>query len=122
MAKKVLVVDDAAVVRQVVSCMLTIAGYTVIQAVDGNDALTKLRADAISMVITDVNMPGMGGIEFIRWLRNHSEFRFMPVVMLTTLSHESKMQEGKEAGASGWLTKPFTAAQLIDTVRKFVHE
>jgi two-component system chemotaxis response regulator CheY len=120
MAKKVLVVDDAAVVRQIVTFMLTNSGYEVIQAVDGNDALTKLHTSNISMIITDLNMPGMDGIEFIKQVRGRSEFRFMPVVMLTTQSQLSKREEGKSAGASGWICKPFTAAQLIEVVQKFI--
>ncbi len=118
--KKVLMVDDAAVVRQIVTLTLTNAGYEVIQAIDGNDALTKLRTNNISMVITDLNMPGMDGIEFIRQVRGKSEFRFMPVVMLTTQSQASKREEGKEAGASGWICKPFTSAQLIGVLQKFI--
>jgi len=120
MAKKVLVVDDAAVVRHIVSFMLTNARYSVIQAVDGNDALTKLNTDDISMVITDLNMPGMDGIEFIKQIRKKNAYKFMPVVMLTTQSQECKRLEGKEAGASAWICKPFTSAQLIDIVKKFV--
>jgi len=120
MAKKVLVVDDSIVVRQMVSFLLTREGYVVIQAVDGNDALMKLNTDNIAMVITDLNMPGMDGIEFIKKIRKATAYKFMPVVMLTTQSQESKRQEGKEAGATAWICKPFTSAQLIEMVKKFV--
>ncbi|HAM53435.1 MAG TPA: two-component system response regulator [Nitrospiraceae bacterium] len=118
METKVLVVDDSIVVRQVVSFMLTTAGYVVVQAVDGNDALTKLNTDNISMVITDLNMPGMDGIELIKQIRRASTYRFMPVVMLTTQSQECKRQEGKAAGATCWICKPFTSAQLVGIVKK----
>ena len=102
--KKVLMVDDAAVVRQIVTLTLTNAGYEVIQAIDGNDALTKLRTNNISMVITDLNMPGMDGIEFIRQVRGKSEFRFMPVVMLTTQSrHPKERREKRRAPAAGYV-------------------
>lgn len=120
MAKTILIVDDSAVVRQVVSYSLSKAGYEVIAAVDGNDALTKLPNPSITMVITDLNMPGMNGIELIRQLRTRREFKFTPIVMLTTISEESKKHEGKEAGASGWIFKPFTSSQLMDVVKRFI--
>ncbi len=120
MAKTIMVVDDAAVVRQVVSMALKNAGYAVIEAVNGKDALFKMNGNKVEMVITDLNMPEMDGIEFIRNLRKSSEYRFMPIVMLTTASQEHKKKEGKEAGASGWIIKPFTARDLLDTIKKFV--
>ena len=119
MSKTVLIVDDSASMRQLVSFALKDAGYEVIDAVNGRDALGKLNGTKIEMVLTDLNMPEMDGIEFIKQFRNSSGYRFTPVVMLTTESQESKKQEGKQAGASGWIVKPFTPEQLIDVVKKF---
>lgn len=117
--KKILIVDDASVFRQLLSLMLKRAGYEVIEAINGNDALKKVEAADIEMVITDLNMPVMDGIEFIRNFRNRQEHKFTPVLMLTTVSQESRKQEGSAAGASGWIYKPFNSRQLMDAVRKF---
>ena len=119
MSKTVLIVDDSASMRQLVSFALKDAGYGVMDAVNGKDALNKLNGTKVDMVITDLNMPEMDGIEFIKQMRNRSGYRFTPIVMLTTESQESKKQEGKQAGASGWIVKPFTPEQLIDVVKKF---
>jgi two-component system chemotaxis response regulator CheY len=120
MAHTLLIVDDSASMRQMVSFTLKDAGYDVIAASNGKDALTKLEGVKISMVITDLNMPEMDGIELIKQLRNRSGFKFVPIVMLTTESQDAKKLAGKQAGASGWIVKPFKPAQLIDTIRKFV--
>ena len=120
MGKTILLVDDAAVVRHVVSLTLRKAGYEVIEAVNGNDALQKLAQNKVGMIITDLNMPEMDGIELIRHLREKPVYRFLPVVMLTTVSQEERKKEGKQAGASGWLYKPFQSKDLLDTVRRFV--
>ena len=120
MVKRILVVDDAAVVRHVVSLTLKKSGYEVVQAVNGKDALEKLGGSKVQMVITDLNMPEMDGIELIKEMRNTAKYRFMPILMLTTVSQEDKRREGKEAGASGWLFKPFHAGQLLEAVRKYV--
>jgi two-component system chemotaxis response regulator CheY len=120
MAKTILIVDDSASMRQLVAFALKDAGYEVVDAVHGKDAMSKLKSSKIDMAITDLNMPEMDGIEFIKQFRNSSGYKFTPVVMLTTESQESKKQEGKLAGASGWIVKPFTPEQLVDTVKKFV--
>ena len=120
MAHTLLIVDDSASMRQMVSFTLKDAGYEVIAASNGKDALTKLEGVKISMVITDLNMPEMDGIELIKQLRTRSGFKFVPIVMLTTESQDAKKMAGKQAGASGWIVKPFQPAQLIDTIRKFV--
>jgi len=120
MGKTLLIVDDSASMRQLVSFALKDAGYDVISAVNGKDALDKLNGTKVEMVITDLNMPEMDGIEFIKQFRTQSGYRFTPVVMLTTESQESKKQEGKQAGASGWIVKPFTPDQLVGVVKKFV--
>jgi two-component system chemotaxis response regulator CheY len=121
MAKTVLAVDDSASMRNLVSFALKDAGYDVIAAMHGKDALEKSGGSKIDIVITDLNMPEMDGIEFIKQFRSRPGCKFTPIVMLTTESQESKKQEGKQAGASGWLVKPFTPGKLIETVKKFVH-
>lgn len=120
MPKTVLIVDDSASMRQLVSFALKDAGYDVIAAVNGKDALDKLNGTKAEMVVTDLNMPEMDGIQLIKELRSKPGYKFTPIIMLTTESQESKKQEGKQAGASGWIVKPFTPEQLIDIVRKFV--
>lgn len=120
MSKMVLIVDDSASMRQLVSFALKDAGYEVIEASNGKDAISKLGSAKVEMVITDLNMPEMDGISFIKRMRSTPGCKFTPVLMLTTESQESKKQEGKQAGASGWLVKPFTPEQLVETVRKFV--
>jgi two-component system chemotaxis response regulator CheY len=120
MAKTILIVDDSASMRQLVTFALKDAGYDVIAAVDGKDALGKLTGTKVDMVVTDLNMPNMDGITLIKQLRSSINSKFTPVVMLTTESQESKKQEGKTAGASGWLVKPFTPDKLIEVIKKFV--
>ena len=120
MSKNILIVDDSASMRQLVTFALEDAGYDVVQAVDGEDALSKAGQSRAEMVITDLNMPKLDGIGLIRQLREKLEYKFTPIVMLTTESQETKKNEGKEAGASGWIVKPFTPDQLIGVVRKFV--
>jgi two-component system chemotaxis response regulator CheY len=120
MAHTLLIVDDSASMRQMVSFTLKDAGYDIIAATNGKDALTKLDGAKIAMVITDLNMPEMDGIELIKQLRGKAGFKFTPIVMLTTESQDSKKMAGKQAGASGWIVKPFKPDQLLDTVKKFV--
>jgi two-component system chemotaxis response regulator CheY len=120
MAHTLLIVDDSASMRQMVSFTLKDAGYDVISASNGKDALTKLNGSKIAMVITDLNMPEMDGIELIRQLRGLPGFKFTPIVMLTTESQDTKKMAGKQAGASGWIVKPFRPEQLLDTIKKFV--
>ena len=121
MAKTILIVDDSAAMRQLVSFAAKGAGYDVMAADGGKDALRKLEGvQQIDMVITDVNMPEMDGIEFIKQLRGMVNYRFTPIVMLTTESQEDKKREGKAAGASGWIVKPFKPEQLIEVIKKFV--
>jgi two-component system chemotaxis response regulator CheY len=120
MGKTLLIIDDSASMRQMVTFTLKDAGYNVIAANNGKDALSKLEGAKVEMVITDLNMPEMDGIEFIRQMRSKAGYKFLPIVMLTTESQESKKQAGRQAGASGWLVKPFRPEQLIDVVKKFV--
>jgi len=111
-------VDDSASVRQMVSFTLENAGYGVIAAEDGKDALAKINGAGVKMVITDLNMPNMDGIELIKALRAEAAYKFIPIVFLTTESQDSKKQEGKAAGATGWIVKPFKPDQLLGVVKK----
>ncbi|MGE4319344.1 MAG: response regulator [Deferribacterales bacterium] len=118
MAKTILTVDDSSSIRQMVKFTLSREGYSVIEASDGRDALNKITGTKIDMVVTDLNMPNMDGIELIRALRAKQEFRFTPIIMLTTESQDSKKSEGKVAGATGWIVKPFQQEQLIAVAKK----
>jgi len=117
MAKTIMSVDDSKSVRQMVSFTLQQAGYKVVEAEDGKDALAKLN-EQVDMVLTDLNMPNMDGIELIKAIRAEPRYKFMPVVMLTTESQANKKQEGKAAGATGWIIKPFSPEQLLAVVKK----
>lgn len=119
MAKRIMTVDDSSSVRQMVGFTLKDAGYEVVEAVDGQDALGKLSGK-LDMIITDLNMPNMDGIELIRQVRTLPEYKFVPIIMLTTESQAGKKQEGKEAGATGWIVKPFKPDQLLAVVKKVV--
>ncbi len=118
MSKRILSVDDSSSIRQMVSYTLRDAGYEVVQASDGREALTKLMGYPVHMVITDLNMPNLDGIGLIRELRKRAETRFVPVIMLTTESQDSKKHEGRAAGATGWIVKPFRFEQLLTVVRR----
>lgn len=114
----VLAVDDSASMRQMVSFTLKGAGYDVIEAIDGQDALNKAKSASPDVVLTDVNMPVMDGITLIRELRKLPNYKHTPMLMLTTESANDKKAEGKSAGATGWLVKPFNPDQLISTIKK----
>ncbi len=118
MSKTIMSVDDSASVRQMVSFTLKDAGYDVMEAVDGQDALSKIAGSPVNLVITDLNMPNLDGIGLIKALRGMPEFKFTPIVMLTTESQAEKKQEGKMAGATGWIVKPFKPEQLVAVVKK----
>lgn len=118
MSKTILTVDDSASIRQMVGLTLTTAGYTVLEAVDGSDGYDKATSSAVDAVITDLNMPRMNGIEFIRKYRAHPSSKGVPVILLTTESDEGLKREAKEAGASGWIVKPFNQDQLLAVVKK----
>jgi len=115
--KTIMTVDDSASVRQMVAFTLKNAGYGVIEAVDGKDAVSKLKG-SIDMVVTDLNMPNMDGIQLIRAIRAQAAYKFIPIIMLTTESQSGKKQEGKDAGATGWIVKPFKPEQLLTVVQK----
>ena len=118
MSKVIMTVDDSRSVRQMVSFTLQQAGYEVLEAEDGSDALRKLNGGKVNMVITDLNMPNMNGIELTRALRADANHKFVPIVLLTTESQEEKKQQGKAAGATGWIVKPFKPEQLLAVVKK----
>lgn len=114
----ILAVDDSASMRQMVVFTLRGAGHDVTEACDGVDALAKAKAKQFNLVITDVNMPKMDGIELIRQMRTLANYKFTPLLMLTTESGMDKKTAGKEAGATGWLVKPFDPDQLLATIKK----
>ncbi len=114
----ILAVDDSSSMRQMVSFTLKSAGYEVEEAADGQEALDKARVQQFDLVITDVNMPIMDGITFIRHLRDEDSYKFTPMLMLTTESASDKKAEGKAAGATGWIVKPFNPEQLLNIVEK----
>lgn len=118
MAKLIMTVDDSASIRQMVSFTLKQGGYDVLEAVDGKDALAKLANKKVDMLITDLNMPNLDGIGLIKSVRASGLNKFIPIVMLTTESQESRKQEGKAAGATGWIVKPFNPEQLLAVVKK----
>jgi len=112
--------DDSASMREMISFTLRNAGYEIVEAVDGRDALTKLDRNPVHMLITDLNMPNMDGLELIRQVRGLPQYRYVPIVMLTTESQDAKKQAGRSAGASGWIVKPFRGEQLVMVAKKFL--
>jgi two-component system, chemotaxis family, chemotaxis protein CheY len=120
MAKTFLIVDDSASMRQLIAFTIKDAGHEVLLAENGREALEKLKGARADMVITDLNMPEMDGITLITELRNMTEYKFVPILMLTTESQVAKREEGKAAGASGWIVKPFSPEKLIEVVKKFI--
>jgi len=120
MARNVLVVDDEHLIRQIISIILKSAGYKVIEAVSGYDALSKMADRNFGLVITDLRMPGMDGIEFIKQLRSESAYKSVPVIMLTSEFSDFKKNEAEIAGVSEWIVKPFIRQQLLQAVRKFM--
>ena len=120
MAKTIMIVDDSASLRQVVGIALRGAGYDVLEASDGRDALGKLKGQKVHLMISDVNMPNMDGISFVKAVKQMPAYKFTPVVMLTTESQDAKKKEGQEAGAKAWVLKPFKPEQMIGVVQKLV--
>jgi two-component system chemotaxis response regulator CheY len=124
MEKHILFVDDSPTMRSSVSFCLRNAGYRVTEAVDGKDALQELQSmkdkgESLSLIITDINMPQMDGITFISEVKE-TEFKFIPILVLTTEADKSMIEEGRAAGASGWVLKPFQPEQLLWAVKKVV--
>lgn len=120
MGKCILIVDDSASFRQVVGMALRGAGYDVVEAIDGIDALAKLDGRKYHLIVSDVNMPNLDGIGFVKQAKQLPAYRFTPVVMLTTVSGEDRKAEGKAAGVRAWIVKPFQPPVLLDAVSKLV--
>ena len=119
MALTILVIDDSASLRQVVAMTLKAAGYDVLQAGDGREALALLDGRKIGMAVCDVNMPNMNGIEFVIAAKQLAAYKFMPILMLTTETSDDKKAAGKAAGAKAWMVKPFSPSSLLSAVSKF---
>ena len=115
---KILAVDDSASMRQMVSFTLKGAGHDVVEAADGQQALDKAKVTQVDLVLSDVNMPIMDGLTLVKELRTLPSYKFTPILMLTTESTGDKKMEGKKAGATGWLVKPFNPDQLLATIKK----
>ena len=118
MSKTILTIDDSASIRQMVSLTLTSAGLEVIEAINGADGYDKAIANTIHAVITDLNMPVMNGIEFVRKYRQHPSSKGIPIILLTTESDDELKRQAKEAGATGWIVKPFKQDQLLSVIKK----
>jgi two-component system chemotaxis response regulator CheY len=118
--RKILTVDDSSSIRQMVNFTLGKAGYEVVEAVDGKDGLDKASGEKFDLIVTDLNMPNMDGIQMITALRKLPACAFIPILMLTTESQAEKKDAGRKAGATGWIVKPFNAEQLISVVQKLV--
>jgi two-component system, chemotaxis family, chemotaxis protein CheY len=120
MAKTILSVDDSNSIRQMVAFTLKGAGYDVIEAADGQEGLEKAKAKTVDLVLTDQNMPRMDGITLIKALRAMPSYKSVPILMLTTESGDAMKSEGKAAGATGWIVKPFDPAKLLEVVKKVI--
>lgn len=120
MSKKILIVDDSSSVRTIARIALREQGYDVLEAGNGREALEKLSAERVHLVVSDVNMPEMDGITFLKELKRHPTSKFVPVIMLTTESGKDMVQAGREAGAKAWVVKPFRPEALIEAVAKLV--
>lgn len=120
MTKTILVVDDSASMRQVVSGTLESAGFSTVVAVDGVDALKKLDQHRVNLIISDVNMPNMDGISFLKEVKQRADTRFTPVIMLTTENVQDKKEQGRQAGARAWIVKPFQPDQIVSAVHKLL--
>ena len=118
MSKTIMIVDDSASIRTVVGIALRGAGYAVIEAINGQDALAKLTGQKVNLIISDVNMPVMDGITFVKGVKQLPAYRFTPIIMLTTESDESKKREGQAAGAKAWVVKPFKPEQMLSAVQR----
>ncbi len=117
----ILIVDDTASMRQMIGFTLNDASYEVTEAADGNEALEAARKSKFDAIITDINMPNMDGISLVRELRSLAEYKFTPILMLTTESQDSKRKESKEAGATGWIVKPFNPEQLLNVIKNVLN-
>lgn len=120
MAKTVMIVDDSISIRQVIGLTLRGAGYDVVEGCNGKDALAKLENQKVNLIVSDVNMPEMDGIAFVKAVKAQPAYRFLPIIMLTTESGEEKKREGQAAGARAWVVKPFKPEVLLNAVQKLI--
>jgi two-component system chemotaxis response regulator CheY len=120
MPKTILAVDDSASIRQMVAFTLKSAGYEVVEAVDGMDGLEKAKSKSFNLILTDQNMPRMDGLTLVKSLRGLAQYSTTPILMLTTESSDAMKAQGKTAGATGWLVKPFDPQKLIEVVKKVI--
>ena len=120
MSKAVLAIDDSPSIRQMVSFTLKNAGYDVVEASDGMDGLAKAKTQGFNLVLTDQNMPRMDGLTLIKSLRALPQYKTVPILMLTTESSDAMKQQGRAAGATGWLVKPFDPQKLVEVVKKVI--
>lgn len=120
MAKTVLAIDDSASIRQMVAFTLKSSGYEVVEAVDGMDGLEKAKGKTFNLILSDQNMPRMDGLTLIKSLRGMPQYKTVPILMLTTESSDAMKQQGRAAGATGWLVKPFDPQKLIEIVKKVI--
>lgn len=118
MGASILIVDDSVSIRQSVRFILEQSGYTVFEAADGQEGLKRLGEQKTDLVITDVNMPNMDGLTMVRKIRETDGIKFVPIIVLTTESQGSVVEDGKKAGATGWIVKPFNDEKLIETIKK----
>ncbi len=120
MAKIIIAVDDSTSIRQMVAFTLKSAGYSVIEAVDGQDGLDKIKSQTVDLVLTDQNMPRMDGLTLIKTLRGMPQYSATPILMLTTESSDDMKTQGKAVGATGWIVKPFDPHKLLEVVKKVI--
>lgn len=121
MKKNILIIDDSESIREVIATGLESAGYNVIKGINGEDGLTCLANNpGVELIITDLNMPVMDGISFLKEVRKSEKHKYLPVIILTTESQETKKQEARNAGATGWIIKPFSKDKLINVIKKVV--
>lgn len=120
MAKTIMIVDDSTSMRQVVGIAIKGAGYDLIEAADGKEALSKLKGEKIHLIISDINMPNMDGITFVKEVKQLANYKFTPIIMLTTEMDPAKKQAAKDAGAKAWVNKPFQPPTLLDAIAKLV--
>ena len=120
MGKKIMIIDDSVTMRTVVRTALKLEGFDVIEAEDGEDGIAKMKSEDVDLFICDVNMPKMDGITFVKKVKEMSNYRHIPMIMLTTEGGSDKMEEGKAAGAKAWMVKPFKHEKLIEAVKKLV--
>ncbi|MBM9498934.1 response regulator [Leptospira sp. 201903070] len=118
--KRILIVDDSAVFRKILNLHLSNSEFQIVEAVDGKDGLDKLQNDKVDLIVSDMNMPNMDGITFVKELKKDPNNKFTPIIMLTTESQEDVKTAGLAAGARAWLTKPFSPEELVQTIHKLL--